>query len=75
LQEPLDKKVFGSSFSDVALVGKLFTHMTGRHQSDWWKIGMIIHIFNGAAVGCVIPLFARKFAVSNLSSALLIIGT
>lgn len=45
-QQPLDKRVFGSSYDDVELVGKLVT------REGWWPLaGLAVHIQNGAAFG------------------------
>jgi hypothetical protein len=46
LQEPLDERVFGCDYSDVALLGKAVTR--GRH----WRIaGLTLHATNGALFG------------------------
>jgi hypothetical protein len=46
LLEPLDKRVFGSDYSDIALLGKLFTRGRG-----WWAAGFALHAANGALFG------------------------
>ena len=48
VQEPLDQRVFGYDYSDVAVLGKFVTRGTG-----WWKAGFAIHLANGAVFGLV----------------------
>jgi hypothetical protein len=48
LQEPLDQRIFGCDYSDVAILGKGVT--AGR---AWWLAGFAIHAANGAAFGVV----------------------
>ncbi|MGH2799901.1 MAG: hypothetical protein ACRDLO_14860 [Solirubrobacterales bacterium] len=45
-QQPLDKRVFGSSYDDVELLGKLITR--GR---AWPLAGLGLHLANGALFG------------------------
>lgn len=45
-QQPADRRVFGSSYDDVELLGKLFTR--GR---EWPLAGIALHVQNGAAFG------------------------
>ena len=45
-QQPLDKRVFGSDYDDVELLGKLVTR-----DSAWQAAGLAIHLANGAAFG------------------------
>ena len=47
-QQPLDKKVFGSDYDDVELLGKLVTR-----ESSWPVAGAFLHIYNGAVFGAV----------------------
>ena len=44
-QEPLDQRVFGSDYSDVAVLGKALTR---RH---WRVVGLALHVTNGALFG------------------------
>jgi hypothetical protein len=44
--EPLDRRVFGNDYSDVAMLGKLVTRTRA-----WPLFGLAMHIANGAAVG------------------------
>jgi hypothetical protein len=44
--QPLDKRVFGCDYSDVALLGKAVT------RSRLWPVaGLAVHLANGAAFG------------------------
>src|SRR5919199_6677088 len=45
-QQPLDKRVFGSDYDDVELLGKLVTR--GR---EWPMAGLGLHLANGALFG------------------------
>jgi hypothetical protein len=46
LQEPLDRRVFGYDYSDVAILGKAVTR-----GPRWRAAGLAIHIGNGAVFG------------------------
>src|SRR3954467_5759320 len=50
-QQPLDKRVFGSDYDDVELLGKLVTR-----DSGWQAAGLAIPMANGAAFGPVYAL-------------------
>jgi hypothetical protein len=50
-QQPLDKRLFGSGYDDVELLGKLVTRDKG-----WQAAGLAIHIANGAAFGTAFTL-------------------
>src|SRR6058998_2977683 len=54
--EPLDRRLFRSDYSDVALLGKAVTR--GR---AWPAVGLAMHAANGAAFGVV--LGGRRGAV------------
>jgi len=58
LQEPLDRRVFRSDYSDVALLGKLVTR--GR---AWPAVGLAIHAANGAVFGLALEVAARAARV------------
>ncbi len=45
-QQPLDKRVFGTPYDDVELLGKAFTR--GR---EWPAVGLAVHMANGALFG------------------------
>ena len=46
-QQPLDKRVFGTSYDDVELLGKLAT----RDAAAWPLAGAGMHLLNGAVFG------------------------
>jgi hypothetical protein len=50
-QQPLDKRIFGSRYDDVELLGKLVTRGSG-----WQAAGLGIHMLNGAAFGAAYAL-------------------
>jgi hypothetical protein len=50
-QQPLDRRVFGSEYDDVELLGKLVTR-----ESGWQAAGLAMHMANGAAFGAVYAL-------------------
>ena len=50
-QQPLDKRVFGTRYDDVELLGKLVTRGPG-----WPAAGLGLHMANGAMFGAVYAL-------------------
>ena len=65
-QEPVDRRAFGCSYSDVAVLGKAVTR--GR---NWRTVGLAVHALNGALFGLAyyetrrrVPIERRKLAVS-----------
>jgi hypothetical protein len=48
--EPLDKRLFNSTYDDVEILGKLVTR--GDH---WRSIGWVLHVNNGAMLGAAYP--------------------
>ncbi len=48
MQMPLDRRVFGSRYDDVELLGKLVTR-----EPEWPIAGVALHLANGAAFGAV----------------------
>jgi hypothetical protein len=46
LEQPLDKRLFDSTYDDVEILGKLVTR--GEH---WRSIGFALHVYNGAMLG------------------------
>ena len=52
-QQPLDKRVFGSRYDDVELLGKLVTR-----GPAWPAAGLGLHVANGAMFGAVYALVA-----------------
>jgi hypothetical protein len=51
LQQPLDKRVFGTRYDDVELLGKLVARGPG-----WRPAGLAMHAANGAAFGAAFAL-------------------
>jgi hypothetical protein len=47
-QQPLDKRVFGSSYDDLEILGKAVTR-----GNEWPYIGLALHMVNGAVFGAV----------------------
>jgi hypothetical protein len=68
-QQPLDKRVFGSKYDDVELLGRLVQH--GRR---WQLPGLAIHLSNGAVFGAayalVRPLFPGPPLVAGVTAGL-----
>ena len=65
LLEPLDQRLFGCDYSDIALLGKAVTRGPG-----WRSAGFAIHALNGAIFGVVfdelrerIPIAPRRLAL------------
>ena len=65
LLEPVDQRIFGCDYSDIALLGKAVTRGRGRRA-----VGFGIHAANGAVFGLAfdelrgrVPLGPRKLAV------------
>lgn len=64
-QEPLDRRIFGCDYSDVALLGKAATR-----GPRWREAGLAIHAANGAVFGLVwlaarrrLPIEPQRLAV------------
>jgi hypothetical protein len=53
LQQPLDKRLFGSSYDDVELLGRAITG-----GDSWYPIGLAVHLANGALFGAVYAAIA-----------------
>ncbi len=58
LQEPLDRRLLGCDYSDVAILGKAVTRGRG-----WWPIGFGLHVANGAVFGLVFEQARRRLDV------------
>jgi hypothetical protein len=58
-QEPLDQRVFGCDYSDVALLGKAVTR--GPH---WRAAGLALHALNGLAFGLAWDAARRRLPVN-----------
>ena len=50
-QQPLDKRIFGSDYDDVEILGKLVTRGSG-----WQAVGVFMHMANGAVFGAAYAL-------------------
>ena len=46
LEQPLDQRLFDSTYDDVEILGKLVTR-----GDDWQPIGFALHVQNGAILG------------------------
>jgi hypothetical protein len=64
LQQPLDKRVFGSRYDDIELLGKLVTR-----GPAWRAIGLAFHAANGAAFGATFALARPHLPGSPLAQA------
>ena len=68
-QQPLDKRVFGSDYDDVELLGKFVTS-----GPEWPAVGTLMHLANGAVFGAVYaslrPLVPGPPAVTGLGAAM-----
>jgi len=53
--EPVDRRLFGHDYSDIAVLGKAFTRGPG-----WRPIGLALHALNGAIFGLVYDEAARR---------------
>jgi len=65
-QEPVDRRLFGCDYSDVAVLGKAVTR--GRH---WRTTGLAVHAMNGALFGLAyyearrsLPIEGRRLAMA-----------
>lgn len=69
-QQPVDKRVFETSYDDVELLGKLVTRGRG-----WPLAGVAIHVANGAAFGVayagVKPSLPGPAPVRGLTAAMI----
>jgi hypothetical protein len=68
-QQPLDKRVFGSSYDDVELLGKLVTR-----GPAWPAAGLGLHMANGAMFGAAYalarPLVPGPPALAGIGAAM-----
>jgi hypothetical protein len=56
LQEPLDQRLVGCDYSDVAVLGKALTNGRG-----WWPAGFAVHLVNGALFGLAFHEARRRW--------------
>jgi hypothetical protein len=59
LQQPLDKLIFRSRYDDVELLGRAI-----RPGPGWYRIGLVLHIQNGALFGAVYANIAPGLPIS-----------
>jgi hypothetical protein len=64
LQQPLDKRVFGTRYDDVELLGKLVTR-----GPAWPVAGLAMHVANGAAFGATYALLRPRLPGPPRASA------
>ena len=54
-QQPIDKRVFGSRYDDLEILGKAVTR-----RRAWPAVGFAIHVANGAAFGAIYARLAPR---------------
>src|SRR3954465_12202102 len=59
-QQPLDKRVFGTSYAATELLGKLVTRGRG-----WTAVGAALHVANGAAFGALYANVAPRLPLPS----------
>lgn len=64
-QEPLDQRLLGSDYSDLAVLGKAVTR--GPH---WRAAGLALHTVNGALFGLAFHAVARRTRTSPRALAI-----
>ncbi len=64
LVEPVDRRVFGFPYSDVALLGKAVTR-----GPLWRPLGLLAHAANGAAAGVAFERLDRRVGGSTMRNA------
>jgi hypothetical protein len=65
LVEPLDRRLFGCDYSDIAVLGKAVTR--GPH---WRSIGFALHALNGAIFGVVFDAVRERSPIEPRRLAL-----
>src|SRR5262245_21612845 len=55
LGQPIDKRLFRSTYDDVEILGKLVTR-----GDDWQPVGFVLHAQNGALLGAAYPRLKRS---------------
>jgi hypothetical protein len=63
--EPIDRRIFGCDYSDVALLGKAMTPGRG-----WLAVGLVLHAANGAVFGLSYAALRQRVAVEPRRLAL-----
>lgn len=59
LQQPLDKLVFRYRYDDVEVLGRAV-----RNGPGWWRVGLALHVQNGALFGAVYANIAPGLPLS-----------
>jgi hypothetical protein len=62
--EPLDKRLFGCDYSDVAVLGKAVTRGRG-----WFPTGLGLHAVNGALFGLAYDSIRRRSPLGDRATA------
>jgi hypothetical protein len=70
LQQPLDKRLFGTRYDDVELLGKLVTRGRG-----WWAAGFAMHAANGAMFGATYAVLRPRVPAPPVGVALAMVMT
>ena len=65
LLEPLDRRLFGCDYSDIALLGKTFTR-----GPAWRPLGFAVHAANGAVFGLGFDVVRRASGIERRRLAL-----
>jgi hypothetical protein len=63
--EPVDRRLFGVDYSDVAMLGKLATR-----SRAWPLAGLALHAANGAAFGVAYAWVRRRTGIPTVGAAL-----
>jgi hypothetical protein len=62
--EPVDERLFGCDYSDVAVLGKAVTRSRG-----WLPAGLALHAVNGAVFGLVYGVVRRRSPLGDRATA------
>jgi hypothetical protein len=62
--EPVDKRLFGCDYSDVAVLGKAVTRGRG-----WLPAGLALHAMNGALFGLAYDVIRRRSPLGDRGTA------
>ena len=65
VQQPLDKRSFGTRYDDVELLGKMVTRGPG-----WPVAGLVMHASNGAMFGGAVALARSRLGAPAMTAAL-----
>ena len=62
LEQPLDKLLLSSRYDDVELLGRAV-----RNGPGWYRVGLVLHIQNGAMFGAVYANVAPTLPLAHLA--------